>query len=808
MVQQELPIPTNPAPPEAEPPLTHHSDWLPLLLVTCFMLTIVVFTLSRYGNIKSQPWYVTVVCTIGWFFPFWIIFLLPLDLASTIHDDKQGRVPFAYVSQHFLFIAWRILYWTSFCLTWLAIPMMQAYVNTGDFTVVKRLKSAIQVNIRFYSIYVVIGTIGLIYLVFGSGLTTREGIQSYVMAAANSWGLFLVIVFMGYGLVSVPRSLWYSGNYDRHLFQHYANAARLKEECMDSELEFNELAKTMNAISKRVMMEITEIRHCINVMNRRFPFVLHEAFSGRDNSIIIPRDLTEDYLVKISKSMILAIRMRDRKNALWKNLLNEAFYLQDIINNKDKRNRRFTSTLRSKDTKTKWSDFKSSVEWWWMLRIAPNLNKILAIVFSVVSVCIIWSEIVFNVKRPVIISIVYYALNACGTNYAALEIMAFFTLMYMCICVYSSLFKIRFFNLYILIPNHHTDENSLLWFTGYMCKMMAPLCYNFINLAVDSPGVSKAVFTTFMGKADLIKFLGAFADWFPIIILIPSLSLLFNVQGRCLGFCGIKSPYQNSDDDDINNNDDMEANNGALLDADVEEGSKLVKEERRLREREINPSARISVQSARNREYTNKKYHRTNVPDSLRNERDRRVEEILSGSSSHQERYHDSPASSSASSFSANENANQSLDSMKLKTNLITFGDTVKHKLGGFFGTIKSSAEGSINTPSQREASSSSPPHPPLAPSSHNRPSPSPNPSPIVPSSNNGRVFGRPVTNENHRPFNNTNIEVSSSRPISPNPFLMASSGINRQQTNNNVSPFARFEDTSSGPNHNMFDDI
>lgn len=82
MVQQDLPIPTHTAPPEAEPPLTHHSDWLPLVLMTCLMLTIVLFTLSRYGNIKSQPWYVTVVCIIGWFFPFWIIFLLPLDLAS------------------------------------------------------------------------------------------------------------------------------------------------------------------------------------------------------------------------------------------------------------------------------------------------------------------------------------------------------------------------------------------------------------------------------------------------------------------------------------------------------------------------------------------------------------------------------------------------------------------------------------------------------------------------------------------------------------------------------------------------------
>ncbi|OAD06099.1 hypothetical protein MUCCIDRAFT_159784 [Mucor lusitanicus CBS 277.49] len=760
MVQQDLPIPTHTAPPEAEPPLTHHSDWLPLVLMTCLMLTIVLFTLSRYGNIKSQPWY-------------------------TVHDDKKGRVPFAYVSQHFLFVAWRVLYWTSFCLTWMAIPMMQAYVNTGDFTMVKRLKSAVQVNIRFYSIYVVVGTIGLIYLVFGSGLTTREGIQSYVMAAANSWGLFLVIVFMGYGLVSVPRSLWYSGSYDRHLFQHYANAARLKEECMDSELEFNELAKTMNAISKRAMMEIPEIRHCINVMNRRFPFVLHEAFAERDSSITIPRDLTEDYLVKISKRMILAIRMRDRKNALWKNLLNEAFYLEDIIKNKDKRDRRFTSTLRSKENSTKWTDIRASIEWWWMLRIAPNLNKFLAIVFSVISVCIIWSEIVFN-------------------------IMAFFTLMYMCICVYSSLFKIRFFNLYILIPNHHTDENSLLWFTGYMCKMMAPLCYNFINLAVDAPGVSKAVFTTFMGKADLIKFLGAFADWFPIIILIPSLSLLFNVQGRCLGFCGIKSPYQNSDDDDINNNDDTEANNGALLDADVEEGLKLVKEERRLREREINPSARISVQSARNREYTNKKYHRASVPDTLRSERDRRVEEILSGNTSQHERYHDSPASSSASSFSANENSSQPLDAMKLKTNLVSFGDTVKHKLGGLFGTTKSHTEEAANAPS-----ASSSPSPPL---SHSNVRSSPSPPPIhsvnphaAGGTGGGRVFGRPVTNENHRPFHTAAIEESTSRPISPNPFLMASSGLTRQPLNNNVSPFARFENvnsTNNRPNNNIFDDI
>lgn len=72
----------------------------------------------------------------------------------------------------------------------------------------------------------------------------------------------------------------------------------------------------MNGVSKRTMMEIPETRYCINTMVRRFPFVLHEAFAERDNSIIIPRELTEEYLVKISRRMVLAIRMRDRKNAL------------------------------------------------------------------------------------------------------------------------------------------------------------------------------------------------------------------------------------------------------------------------------------------------------------------------------------------------------------------------------------------------------------------------------------------------------------------------------------------------------------
>lgn len=68
------------------------------------------------------------------------------------------------------------------------------------------------------------------------------------MAMANSWGLFLVIVLMGYGLVAVPRKLWYASDTKYHLNELYTKAPRIKEECMDSELEFSELAKVKDTV--------------------------------------------------------------------------------------------------------------------------------------------------------------------------------------------------------------------------------------------------------------------------------------------------------------------------------------------------------------------------------------------------------------------------------------------------------------------------------------------------------------------------------------------------------------------------------
>ena len=41
------------------------------------------------------------------------------------------------------------------------------------------------------------------------------------------------------------------------------------------------------------------------------------------------------------------------------------------------------------------------------------------------------------------------------------------TLFYMCTCAYSSLMRLRIFNYFYLVGNHHTDNNSLLFLGAY-----------------------------------------------------------------------------------------------------------------------------------------------------------------------------------------------------------------------------------------------------------------------------------------------------------------------------------------------------
>ena len=54
----------------------------------------------------------------------------------------------------------------------------------------------------------------------------------------------------------------------------------------------------------------------------------------------------------------------------------------------------------------------------------------------------------------------------------------------MCVCAYSTLFQVKYLD-YKLVPQHYTDEGSLLFIGAYLCRLTFPISYNFLKMVND-----------------------------------------------------------------------------------------------------------------------------------------------------------------------------------------------------------------------------------------------------------------------------------------------------------------------------------
>ena len=58
----------------------------------------------------------------------------------------------------------------------------------------------------------------------------RVELKVILITAANTWGLFLLVLLLGYGLVEVPRGVWYAADIDRSMALTYFRLAKLSTE--------------------------------------------------------------------------------------------------------------------------------------------------------------------------------------------------------------------------------------------------------------------------------------------------------------------------------------------------------------------------------------------------------------------------------------------------------------------------------------------------------------------------------------------------------------------------------------------------
>nr|CAD7568702.1 unnamed protein product [Timema californicum] len=620
----------------------------PLLTEVVVTFCLAVGLLYKYGNLMKNHIIVTVSVLIAWYFSFLIIFVLPLDVSSTVyrqckqfHEDVNDNStsvveplvstpgnnsstpsivplnvcepPWSFVTENVFPNLWRVVYWTSQFLTWLVLPLMQSYIKAGDFTVQGKLKSALIDNAIYYGSYLFICGILLIYIAVQPGLDLDgQKVKAIASSASNTWGLFLLVLLLGYALVEVPRSLWNASKRGYALNYSYFKAAKLSiekceaEETVDDILEvisFNDLAfeallNHMCMVRCGIVIGLDEVvSYCpsslqaasmaikpghplhknLETIFQKVPVELKERMNRRH----LPEDTPTDApsykaLIRLHRQVIKALQTQHRTETQWGILVDKVISLEDVARNQVNHETRFRPTFQRSRPAIVRLLYTPTLEWYWKCVFHGYMLKILAVLSGILSTAVVWSEVTFFNKDPVI-SLFAQFLNLAKVNYdyLTIEVLSTLIIAYLCYCAYSTVLKIRFLNLYYLAPHHQTDEYSLIFSGMMLCRLTPPMCLNFLGLIhMDSHiikhHISETYYTQVMGHMDVISIISdGFNIYFPMAMLAFCLATYFSVGARLLSMLGF---HQFVGDDEVTT--DL-----------VEEGKELIKREKRRRQR-------------------------------------------------------------------------------------------------------------------------------------------------------------------------------------------------------------------------------
>ncbi|EER08130.1 hypothetical protein Pmar_PMAR014894 [Perkinsus marinus ATCC 50983] len=97
-----------------------------------------------------------------------------------------------------------------------------------EYESVHSIKKALRNNAIWYLAYACAGLLILAYLWYMQRLGL-QGILGFIYAASNAWGLVLVTVLLGYGLVAVPQWLHVLSYDKRHMEAIYAQVVSAED---------------------------------------------------------------------------------------------------------------------------------------------------------------------------------------------------------------------------------------------------------------------------------------------------------------------------------------------------------------------------------------------------------------------------------------------------------------------------------------------------------------------------------------------------------------------------------------------------
>jgi hypothetical protein len=98
-------------------------------------------------------------------------------------------------------------------------------------------------NAIYYASYLFLAVSFLVYLAATGVALDWPKLKAIAATASNTWGLTLLVLLLGYGLVEVPRNLWLRSKPGWVLEHDYFQASKLAVEKSEAEEEVEDIVR-------------------------------------------------------------------------------------------------------------------------------------------------------------------------------------------------------------------------------------------------------------------------------------------------------------------------------------------------------------------------------------------------------------------------------------------------------------------------------------------------------------------------------------------------------------------------------------
>ena len=194
------------------------------ILIEILACIIFSFILVYFYSRRGTNLLVLITAGVTWSLNFILVVFIPYDIYYSYREGEKDES-----FENILTVGYYIIYWSLFICSWIFVPLMQEYEDSGDFTKKKKFIHSIKSNLIFYGILLVIGIILLIIAFFvlplisedfigiradEEGFSKMKAFTLELMNFSYLIGLLLFYFLFGYSIITLPMKNFYKTKYD------------------------------------------------------------------------------------------------------------------------------------------------------------------------------------------------------------------------------------------------------------------------------------------------------------------------------------------------------------------------------------------------------------------------------------------------------------------------------------------------------------------------------------------------------------------------------------------------------------------